>query len=144
VEIATIGFTQSSAEYFFERLKRAGIQRLLDIRLNNSSQLSGFAKSGDLAYFLKTICGAEYEHDVRLAPTQELLDGYRKRRGSWEAYERAFLGLMRERNVPAILDRNTFEQKTVLLCSEAGPARCHRRLVAELLADWWGARIEHL
>lgn len=144
MEIATIGFTQSSAEHFFERLKRAGIRRLLDVRLNNSSQLAGFAKSGDLAYFLKTICGAEYEHDVRLAPTQELLDGYRKRRGSWEAYERAFLALMRERNVPAILDRNTFEQKTVLLCSEADPVRCHRRLVAELLADWWGARIEHL
>ena len=144
MEIATIGFTQSSAEYFFERLKRAQIERLLDIRLHNASQIAGFAKAGDLAYFLRTICAAEYEHDVRLAPSPELFDRYKKRGAAWESYRHDFLLLMRERSVPEVLDRTRFARKTALLCSEPRPERCHRRLVAELLADSWGATIEHL
>ncbi len=144
MEIATIGFTQSSAEHFFGRLRAAGVTRLLDIRLNNVSQLAGFAKAADLPYFLDALCGISYVHDPRLAPSQALLDSYRKARGAWASYERQFLALMRERDVPAILDRRSFEQKTVLLCSEPGPERCHRRLVAELLAAAWGAEVEHL
>ena len=144
MQIATIGFTRSSAEDFFERLKNARVERLLDIRLNNVSQLAGFAKSRDLAYFLKVICGADYEHDQRLAPTQELLDRYRKQRGGWAEYEREFLQLMHERKIPLTLDRATFARKTVLLCSEARPEQCHRRLVAELLAREWGADVHHL
>lgn len=144
MEIATIGFTQSSAERFFERLKAARVERLLDIRLNNSSQLAGFAKAGDLEYFLRVICGAGYEHDLRLAPSPELFDAYRKRHGAWSDYERGFRALMEERDIPDALDRSAFARKTVLLCSEPAPARCHRRLVAELLAARWGATIEHL
>jgi uncharacterized protein YeaO (DUF488 family) len=108
------------------------------------SQLAGFAKSGDLAYFLDRICGASYEHDTQLSPTPELLSGYRAKEIAWDAYEPAFLELMEERGVPEIVDRAPFEAKTALLCSEATPERCHRRLVAELLARAWGARIEHL
>ncbi len=144
MQIATIGFTRSSAEDFFERLKNARVERLLDIRLNNVSQLAGFAKSRDLAYFLKVICGAEYEHDPRLAPTRELLDRYRKQRGGWAEYEREFLQLMHEREIPLTLDRATFARKTALLCSEFGPEQCHRRLVAELLARAWDADVDHL
>lgn len=144
MEIATIGFTQSSARDFFDRLKRAGVGRLLDVRLNNVSQLSGFAKSADLAYFLEEICGATYEHDVRLAPTQELLDAYRKKRLMWPDYESAFRELMIQRGVPRILDRASFEVKTALLCSEATPEKCHRRIVAELMRDAWSASVEHL
>jgi uncharacterized protein (DUF488 family) len=140
--IATIGFTKSTAERFFERLRAAGIERLVDVRLHNTSQLAGFARAGDLAYFLRTICNIAYAHDLRLAPSPELFDGYKKRGGSWESYEQAFLRLMQERDIPAILDREAFARKTVLLCSETEP--CHRRLVAELLAERWGARIEHL
>ena len=144
MEIATIGFTQSSAEHFFERLKRARIERLLDIRLHNASQLAGFAKAGDLAYFLRAICGAEYQHDVRLAPSPELFDRYKKQRLAWAAYEHDFVALMRERWMPEVLDRSRFARKTALLCSESRPERCHRRLVAQLLADHWGAEVEHL
>jgi uncharacterized protein (DUF488 family) len=114
------------------------------VRLNNVSQLAGFAKSGDLAYFLGEIGDASYEHDVRLAPTPELLDSYRKKQITWEEYAAAFLELMEERGVPAAIDRSAFETKTVLLCSEATAERCHRRLVSELMAQAWGARIEHL
>lgn len=137
MEIYTIGFTQTSAEHFFGRLSEAGVRRVLDVRLNNSSQLAGFAKARDLPYFLDRLVGATYEHEPILAPTQELLDAYKKRRGDWETYERGFLELMRERSVDTALDPATFSNPTALLCSEATPEHCHRRLVCEYLARHW-------
>jgi uncharacterized protein (DUF488 family) len=143
MEIATIGFTQSSAEHFFERLKAARVERVLDIRLHNTSQLAGFAKGSDLAYLVPAIVSATYEHDVSLAPTEDLLSEYRATK-DWDAYEPAFLRLMEERGVPGVVDRASFERKTALLCSEPAPERCHRRLVAEILSRAWGASVEHL
>jgi uncharacterized protein (DUF488 family) len=137
VEIYTIGFTQTTAEHFFGRLRAAGIQRLLDVRLNNSSQLAGFAKAKDLPYFLRELVGATYEHESLLAPTQELLDEYKKRKGDWESYERCFLDLMAERQIERALSPAEFELPTALLCSEATAENCHRRLVCEYLADRW-------
>jgi uncharacterized protein (DUF488 family) len=145
MEIYSIGFTLRSAADFFTTLKSAGIQRLLDIRLNNTSQLAAFAKKDDLAYFLKAICNAEYHHEPLLAPTQEILDAYKKRKGDWTAYEREFLRLMREREVETNIDRAQFAQPTVLLCSELTAEHCHRRLVLEYLAEKWGGiTIHHL
>ncbi len=138
MEVYTIGFTQRSAAAFFGALREAGIRRLLDVRLNNTSQLAGFAKRDDLEYFLRELCGAEYVHEPLLAPTQELLDGYRKARGSWDAYAERFLALLRERRVEHVLDRATLAGPTVLLCSEPTADRCHRRLVLEYLATAWG------
>ena len=137
MEIYTIGFTQTTAEHFFGRLKAAGIQRLLDVRLNNSSQLAGFAKAKDLPYFLRELVGATYEHEPLLAPTQELLDEYKKRKGDWESYERRFLDLMAERQIERALSPAEFELPTALLCSEATAENCHRRLVCGYLADHW-------
>jgi uncharacterized protein (DUF488 family) len=137
VEIYTIGFTKSSAEHFFGRLADARIERLLDVRLNNSSQLAAFAKAGDLPYFLQELVGARYEHEPRLAPTQEMLDAYKKKKGSWPEYEAAFMGLMAQRRVQEIFSPSEFVQRTVLLCSEATADRCHRRLVCEFLAQHW-------
>jgi uncharacterized protein (DUF488 family) len=145
MEIYTIGFTQKSAEEFFGTLKRAGIRRLLDIRLNNSSQLAGFAKRDDLRFFLREICGADYEHEPLLAPTEELLTVFKKAKGSWADYERKFLALLAERQVEEYVDRETFDAPTVLLCSEPTPEHCHRRLVAEYLQVKWGnVEIMHL
>lgn len=145
MEIYTIGFTQTTAERFFGRLKDAGVRRLLDVRLNNSSQLAGFAKAKDLPYFLRELLDAHYEHEPLLAPTQDLLDDYKKRKGSWEDYERKFLGLMVERRIESALNREDFETPTALLCSEATAEHCHRRLVCEYLADHWqGLRANHL
>jgi uncharacterized protein (DUF488 family) len=137
VEIYTIGFTQTTAERFFGRLADAGICRLLDVRLNNSSQLSGFAKARDLPYFLEHLIGAEYRHEPLLAPTQEMLDDLKKRKGEWHVYEERFLALMRERQVEVMLDRAEFATPTALLCSEASAERCHRRLVCEHLGIHW-------
>jgi uncharacterized protein (DUF488 family) len=146
VEIFTIGFTRTTAEHFFSRLRSNRIERLLDVRLNNRSQLAGFAKRDDLAFFLRELVGAEYEHAPLLAPSQEILDAYKKK-GSmpWSEYEDRFLALMRERRIEAEFDREAFERRTVLLCSEATAENCHRRLVAEYLAERWGkVQILHL
>lgn len=145
MEIYSIGFTQTTAEHFFGRLKRAGVKRLLDVRLNNSSQLSGFAKARDLPYFLGELAAAEYEHAPVLAPTQDLLDGYRKEKKGWAWYEDAFLDLMATRRIEVTLDQADFEQPTALLCSEATAEQCHRRLVCEYLARHWSdVRAVHL
>jgi uncharacterized protein (DUF488 family) len=138
MEIYTIGFGQKTAEQFFGALSAAGIRRLVDVRLNNVSQLAGFTKKDDLRFFLKRLCHAEYIHERLLAPTQELLDTYKKHNGSWDEYERGFLALMAERRVEDVIDRNLFTDPAVLLCSEPTPENCHRRLVVEYLGRKWG------
>jgi uncharacterized protein (DUF488 family) len=145
MEIYSIGFTQKSASGFFGTLKTHGIERLLDVRLNNTSQLAAFAKQADLAYFLREICGADYEHEPLLAPTQDILDAYKKQKGSWDRYEEAFLALMQSRSIETAIDKASFARRTVLLCSEPTPEHCHRRLVLEYLQRHWeGITIRHL
>lgn len=145
MEVYSIGFTRKTAPEFFGTLREAGTGRLLDVRLNNSSQLAGFTKRDDLPFLLREICGAAYEHEPLLAPTREMLDGYKKSRGSWAEYEARFLALMKERRIEDRLDRESFRAPTVLLCSEPTAERCHRRLVLEYLAIRWGdLEIVHL
>jgi uncharacterized protein (DUF488 family) len=144
MKIFTIGFTKKSAEAFFTRLQRAGVKRLVDVRLNNVSQLAGFTKKNDLRYFTKAICNIEYVHLLDLAPTSEILDAYKKNDGDWEVYERRFLDLMHSRNIQETVPREILDG-ACLLCSEEKPHHCHRRLVAEYLKESWGdVEIEHL
>jgi uncharacterized protein (DUF488 family) len=138
MEVFTIGFTQKSAAEFFGLLRTAGIKRLVDVRLNNVSQLAGFSKRDDLAYFVRELCGADYVHEPLLAPTQELLDAYKKAKGSWSEYERRFLQLMADRKIEDRIDRTLLSGPSVLLCSEPTPDQCHRRLVLEYLREKWG------
>ncbi len=145
MEIYTIGFTKKSAKEFFDALKSAKIRRLIDIRLNNSSQLAGFTKQDDLAFFLKELCDAEYLHRPVLAPTKEILDDYKKKRITWDEYERRFTALMTERRIEEVINKGLFDIPTCFLCSEPKPDKCHRRLVSEYLRDKWGnIRITHL
>ena len=144
MRVFTIGFTKKSARRFFEMLRKSGTKRVVDVRLNNVSQLAGFAKKDDLAYFLKEICGMEYVHLPELAPTQETLDEFKKQRGSWQLYEQRFLDLMRERRIEEKVPREVISDGC-LLCSEDEPHHCHRRLVAEYLKQHWGdVDIRHL
>ena len=144
MKLFTIGFTKTSAESFFSRLKNVGVQRLIDVRLNNISQLAGFAKKNDLSFFLKTLCGISYEHRPELAPTSEMLDGYKKYDSSWSTYEKKFLDLMKSRRIEEKIPRNLLDG-ACLLCSEDKPHHCHRRLVAEYLKEKWGSlEIVHL
>ncbi|MGD1063893.1 MAG: DUF488 domain-containing protein [Terracidiphilus sp.] len=143
MEIYSIGFTKKSAGEFFGALKAAGIERLLDVRLNNTSQLAGFAKQSDLKYFLEEICNAAYEHEPLLAPTQEILDAFKKQKGSWETYTEAYLALIRSRKVESVLSKENFQKKTVLLCSEDTAEHCHRRLALEYLQQHWNDVVIH-
>jgi uncharacterized protein (DUF488 family) len=134
--LCTIGFTGKTAEEFFRLLQDAQVEKLIDIRLNRSGQLSGFAKYPDLPFFLEKVASIDYSHEPQLAPTAELLDTYRDSK-DWAAYETGFLGLMRERGVPHAFEANSWPQHAALLCSEPGPEKCHRRLVADLLSAHW-------
>lgn len=144
MKLFTIGFTKKNAEEFFSRLMKAEIKTLVDIRLNNRSQLAGFAKEQDLKYFLKTIAGIDYIYRPEWAPTQEMLDSYKKYKNSWQVYETAFNKLITERKIERFADARTLD-RACLLCSEDTPEHCHRRLVAEHLKNKFdGIEICHL
>jgi len=145
VTIYTIGFTKKSAEEFFEALRHSGARHLLDIRLHNKSQLAGFAKRDDLRYFLRQTVNMEYHEMPLLAPEDSFLSEYRKTR-NWAKFEQSYLELIRQRQVERHIDPALFEDGVVLLCSEAEPKHCHRRLAAEYLAHsiLVGTNIEHL
>jgi len=142
--VRTIGFTKKKAEAFFLLLKNSEATGIIDVRLNNSSQLSGFAKRDDLRFFLEQILGISYVHMPELAPTKEILDAYKKLKGDWSVYEAAFLRLMKDREVEKRVDP-ALVNGGCLLCSEDKPHFCHRRLVAEYLLEQWGElKITHL
>jgi uncharacterized protein (DUF488 family) len=144
IQLKTIGFTKKTAEQFFTRLKKAGVKRIIDIRLNNKSQLAGFAKKDDLKYFLKALCDIDYVHKPELAPTKAILEEYKKNKGDWAIYEKQFLALISARQIEEKLSPDTFHQ-ACLLCSEDTPEQCHRRLVAEYLRNKWkNVEIIHL
>lgn len=143
MKLFTIGFTQKDAATFFSTLKTAGVRHLIDVRLNNVSQLAGFTKRDDLAYFAQSICAIPYTHMTALAPTADMLAAFKKNKGDWTAYETRFTALMAERRIEA-LDQKTFNG-ACLLCSEPTPHHCHRRLVAEYLGKHWNdVSIKHL
>jgi uncharacterized protein (DUF488 family) len=144
VNVFTVGFTKKSAAQFFEKLRAAGVKRVVDVRLNKVSQLAGFSKRDDLKYFLKEILDVGYVEAPLLAPTQPLLDAYKKSKGRWEDYERDFLRLMEERRIEDKIDRSLLADGC-LLCSEDTPHHCHRRLVVDYLQKHWGnLTIKHI
>jgi uncharacterized protein (DUF488 family) len=135
--VYTVGFTRKHADQFFPLLQKANVRRVLDIRLNNTSQLAGFTKRTDLPYFLRAIANIEYVHVPQLAPTADILAAYKKSKGEWSVYEDQFLRLMAERHAEDSVSRELVDGGC-LLCSEATPEHCHRRLVAEYLQVKWG------
>ncbi len=144
MKLFTVGFTRKSAREFFSALSRPGLVRLIDVRLNNVSQLAGFTKRADLEFFCESILSIPYLHLPDLAPTQEMLDAFKKNHGDWNEYKKKFLSLMAERQVEDTLSKETMNGGC-LLCSEPTPDQCHRRLVAEYLRDkWGGVEIEHI
>jgi uncharacterized protein (DUF488 family) len=142
--IFTIGFTKKSAEEFFTRLQEAGVRRVVDVRLNNTSQIAGFAKARDLEFFLQAIARIDYVHRPELAPTQDILDDFVKAKGAWSEYTRRFMELMKTRRVAETLAGQLLNGDC-LLCSEDTPEHCHRRLVAEHFQERWpDVEIVHL
>ena len=143
MQLFTIGFTKTSADEFFTKLKQTDVTRLIDVRLNNRSHLAGFTKRNDLQYFAREICGIPYCHQLDLAPTSDMFDEYRTAGGSWQTYARKFSALIAERSIEK-LGRGLFDG-ACLLCSEKQPHHCHRRLVGEYLQQHWRAlKVTHL
>jgi uncharacterized protein (DUF488 family) len=132
LNIFTIGFSQKSAKEFFELLKDNGVETLVDARLNNKSQLAGFTKGKDLPYFLKEIANIEYVHELLLAPTKELLDGYKNKVISWEAYVKTYEHILKDRHLEDVIDKSLYDNACIL-CSEPTADKCHRRLAAEYI-----------
>jgi len=144
MKITTIGFTKKDANKFFGLIKESGARRVVDVRLNNVSQLAGFAKRDDLKFFLEKLCNVDYVHLPELAPTKVMLDDYRKEHKEWDRYEREFLDLLEERKIISTISEDVIADGC-LLCSEDKPHHCHRRLVAEYLQDHWTTvTIKHL
>jgi uncharacterized protein (DUF488 family) len=142
--IYTIGFAGKKASEFFTKLKNAGVTTVIDIRLNNKSQLAGFTKEQDLPYFLQEIAEIKYIHRPDLAPTKDMLDAYKKKEINWSEYEKRFRQLLTERHVESVITPEIADN-ACFLCSEPKPDKCHRRLTAEYLREFWGnAKIVHL
>ncbi len=140
-----MGFTQKNAAEFFSKIKRNNIDILIDIRLNNKSQLAGFTKGQDLEYFLKEICQCKYSHEIMFAPTKDILDRYKKGRITWNEYESEYNALITRRKVEDIFKRKYSEfENVLLLCSEPTPEQCHRRLLAEYLSNGNKEDIKHI
>lgn len=145
--VFTIGFTQKHAEDFYEKLISAKVDVLIDVRLNNTSQLASFSKYPDIQYFLKRICDIEYIHDKLFSPTESLLKSYKSGNTSWKEYEEIFFDTMNERDIDSYIKTNYSEyidKNICLLCSEATPEFCHRRLVADYFKKIFDATIIHL
>ena len=144
ITLFTLGFSGKSAKEFFDKLKSSGVRVVVDIRLNNASQLAGFTKKRDLEYFLRAISDINYVHEPDLAPTKEILDDYKKKRIDWNEYENRYQRLLQERQPAKGLKPEDFD-RACLLCSEPTPEHCHRRLAAEYLRDEWkNVTIVHL
>ena len=142
VRISTVGFTRKSAGRFFDLIRESGARRVVDVRLNNVSQLAGFTKRDDLEFFLREICDVDYVHLPQLAPTKEMLDGYKREHRDWKRYEIEFLDLMERRKIESEIPEEVIAEGC-LLCSEDKPHHCHRRLVAEYLSDHWGGGVKY-
>jgi len=142
--LCTIGFAKKNLKAFIKNLEAAGVAKVVDIRLHNTSQLAGYAKKDDLEYILGLV-GIEYEHCTELAPTEEILEGYKKKKLSWPDYERKFREVLKQRNPIRRIRLTSDKGHVCLLCAEDSPAHCHRRLVAEYYAaNVKGLEIRHL
>ncbi len=147
-KLCTIGFAGKTAEEFFRLLEQGGVRTVIDVRENRIGQLSGYAKFPDIAFFLDRLGSIRYRYEPALAPTPEIRKLYRKTK-DWPGYEAAFLALMQERGFPGNFSLDGGNEAVAFLCSEPGAERCHRRLVAELLAEDWlrqgdATEIQHL
>ena len=130
-EIYTIGFTKKTAQTFFELLKEKQIEIVLDIRLNNTSQLAAFTKYPDIEYFLHEISNIAYIHDTKFSPTEETLNRYKKKEINWDQYVEEFIQTMKSREIAKYIKANyLIEKKICLLCSEVTAIQCHRSLIA--------------
>ncbi|MBD5411662.1 MAG: DUF488 domain-containing protein [Treponema sp.] len=136
INLFTIGFAKKDAKTFFSLLKENGVKKLIDVRLNNVSQLAGFTKQDDLKYFLNELCDIDYYHFKQFAPTEDILKRYKKKEISWKQYEMEFNVLIAQRRIENEVPLDLLNN-SCLLCSEPTAEKCHRRLVAEYFCKFY-------
>ena len=144
MQIFTIGYTKKSAREFFGLIKANEIDVLVDVRLYNNTQLAGFSKSRDLEFFLAALCGCGYVWAKQFAPSPALFNDYKSGQIDWAACEAVYRDFL---NAHTGLDffRLYRNKRICLLCAEETPECCHRRLLAEKIADEYdGTEITHL
>jgi len=141
IKLFTIGFTKKNAQTFFSLLQQSGVRKVLDTRLNNVSQLAGFTKRDDLSFFLKEVAGIGYEHAEQLAPSDQMLKRYKKGEISWDAYADEYQALIQKRRMDRHFRSDELDG-VCLLCSEATPHHCHRRLAAEFFQQQLGCGVD--
>lgn len=147
--IFTIGSNGKSAKKFFELLKYNNVDLLLDVRLNNTSQLAGITKGGlgNLDYLLKNICNIDYIHDLKLAPSKLMLDNYKNKKNmNWDTYTEMFLELYESRNLNNYIQENylSMNKNICLLCSEEKYQECHRGIITNELNKKYKINVIHL
>ncbi len=142
INVYTIGFAKKSAREFFTKLRQARVKNVIDVRLNNVSQLAGFTKKQDIEYFLQEIAKIRYLHMPELAPTKNILNAYKQKDIDWDFYESQFCELLTERHIEDLITPEQADE-ACFLCSEAQPDKCHRRLVVEYLSNHWGNVLIH-
>jgi len=143
LEIYTIGFAKKNLREFIKRIQSAGVKKVLDIRLNNTSQLAGYSKKDDLEYVLELV-NIQYQHIPALAPAEELMKAFKSKEIGWEQYVQTYSRSLEE-NDPIGLVKVRQGEKICLLCSEDTPKYCHRRLLAEYLGKHIeGLVVQHL
>lgn len=144
MKIFTIGFSKKDAKTFFELLEKNEVKTLVDVRLNNKSQLAGFTKVRDFPYFLTKLCSSDYRHEEIFAPTKNLLNGYKNEDISWKQYEKIYNSLLDKREILENINIKEFEN-SCFLCSEFSAENCHRRLAVEYLKKYFSnIEIVHL
>lgn len=144
-KIFTIGFTKKTAQYFFELLIKNNVSTVLDIRRNNTSQLSGFSKYPDIEFFLKELCSINYMSDIKFAPTEQILKDYKSKKITWDEYIIQFNKLMKASKIEDYIAKEYCSYDNIcLLCSEEKPNKCHRSLVAGYFSDVLGCKVINL
>ena len=140
MKIYTLGFTKKSAREFFEILKDNNIEQIVDVRLNNTSQLAGFTKKKDLEFFLEEMGSIDYIHLDILAPDKEL-----RKIKDWEEYSQKYLELIEKRDILNVINTDIFQKRSCLLCSEPSAEDCHRSILADYIKKHWeNVKVVHL
>ena len=147
-DLYTIGFTKKTAEQFYNLIRNNGITTIIDVRLNNTSQLASFSKYPDIVFFLHEICNCKYISERFFSPEEKTLKDYKNNAITWEEYVIQFNETLERRCIKDFISRNYSKivqnEKICFLCSEDLPNMCHRKIIADIFAELFDMKVNHL
>ena len=128
----TIGYERLLPPELVNELKVAGVQRLIDVRYRPQSRRPGMSKTrlGELL----GDHGIAYEHRKELGTPPDIRWYFKNRReAEGQAQFRAHIEETAAKELDALAQELETAPPTVLMCLEAEPGGCHRRVLAEQL-----------